>query len=809
MIKTMFDGSRKRILKESAEKHLQYEKMILKDYISIYDFFDALGYSIKKLKNMKERLNQFREQGLIDVVELEGYTIRFNMIWVSKSSFRRFSELLATKYVAASEAKNNFNGTVEDFRYRMREYKIPFIQLTQRYYLKTAIERVLLSDYLTTQEAGDRTGIPMRVIKRYGADSLFNDVIELGGRKMIPASEADRVSKELQSLRDKYYTPAEAKEYLGVTVINYYRGAIDAIPCPPIAKAFAYKFKLLYSKDSVHAYDDDRKGAHIKKMGNAIPSDASEFFRQCVNNISCTSESTPTKELFIKYALRKLSLTNGSNRTKFKYAKELLTIMKKIITYQPDVPVHLFTNDIANGLIVHETREYFRRRYLYDFLTFVSNKVLCKFDLRHVTKPISLPSSHKKEKDIYSFEEFVQVHKIASCLDTHLHVAIQDWTYASAWLYVLIHLTNAWRHSDVMQIPPVFPEALGITDLGWFDDCSLSEVQAQKIINQLGHFELSISKTSMKRYFFCNKNLIVPMATALLICEFHRRNTNRPFLIFTSKKTDIIPDTVFIRFFNYDIKFRSLKMNRSLMTHLFYSIQKREGKGNSAFELIQKMRNHATDITKDYILTSEVELGQLTRNLFERGEFGYIYDQLIDVLSSDNENNSSNALEERTKRIVQIKHKWSASVTEGFSGFLQAIEDEKQTIITKIKLMDKAEAFEFVRKLYLNEMPSKEKQIQCFSYPTCHKPSKDYKCTSCSFAIPNMYSLTALASDIKDCMKKYREARTSGSKDKYYLSLSRSLDLLTQALTEFGEELTWTFFEGGEQWMEAELALIN
>ncbi|APB70043.1 hypothetical protein PPYC1_06580 [Paenibacillus polymyxa] len=42
VIKTMFDGSRKRILKESAEKHLQYEKMILKDYISIYDFLMLL-----------------------------------------------------------------------------------------------------------------------------------------------------------------------------------------------------------------------------------------------------------------------------------------------------------------------------------------------------------------------------------------------------------------------------------------------------------------------------------------------------------------------------------------------------------------------------------------------------------------------------------------------------------------------------------------------------------------------------------------------------------------------------------------------
>ncbi|MDQ8738867.1 hypothetical protein [Paenibacillus sp. LHD-38] len=810
VLRTAFDGSMERILKESAEQHRQFEIRIIDDYMPATDFFKALGYSRSAFKTeakIIEKINQFRDIKLIDVIELEGYTIRFNALWVSKSSFRRFTDLLTTDYVEASEAQRSFNGTNEELRYRLREYKVPYIKLTKRYYLKTAFEKVQLNDFLTTEEVSKITGIPVRVFNRYKADSIFNGVLEFSGKKMIPTSEAERVRNDLQMLRQKYYTPIEAKEYLGLKVINPVT-SIVSIPCPPIARAFAFQAQVLFLKESVHAYNDSRKDAHVKKLGNAMPADASDFFRISVNNIPYTIDSSPTKEWFIKYALRELSLSNASNKSKFKYAREFLSIMEKVLTYKPDIPVHLLTTDDANGLIEHETRHYYKGRYVYDFLKFVSEKALCKYDLRYVIRPSTQPLA-QKDKEIYSFEEFVQVFTVASCVENHLHDAIKDCYYASAWLYILVHLTNAWRHSDVMQIPPVFPETGGITELRWFQDCRLSETQAQKIINQLGHFELSISKTGMKRHFFCNKNLAVPMATALSICEFHRRDTNRPFLISTTSKKDIIPDTIFERFFKNGFKFRSLKMNRSLMTHLFYSIQKREGKGNSAFELIQRMRNHATDITKDYILSSDVDMGHLTRNLFDRGEFGYIYDQLIDVLSSENGYEPNNALEERTNRIVQIKRKWSAEVTEGFSSFLQAIENEKQTIIIKIKSMDKAEAFEYIRKLYLNEMPSKQQHIQCFSYPSCHKPSRDYKCTTCAYAIPNMYALNALASDIRGTMEKYREARTDGSKEKYFNSLSLSLDLLTQALSEFGEDLTWTFFEGGEQGLEAELALIN
>ncbi|WP_204601691.1 hypothetical protein [Cohnella boryungensis] len=807
ILKTAFDGSVKGILKESAQQHRKFEISIIDDYMSASDFLMALGFARNSLRaeaKITEKIYQLRDNKLIDVIELEGYTIRYNTLWVSKSSFRRFTELLTNDYVESTEAQRNFNGTIEAFRYLMREYKVPYIQLTKRYYLKTAFEKLLLNDFLTTEEASKITGIPIRVFNRYNIDSIFTGVLEFGGKKMIPVSEAERVRNDLQRLRDEYYTPTEAKKYLGLTAINPVTN-IASIPCPPIAKAFAFQAQVLYLKESVHAYNNNRKGAHIKKLGNAMPANAIDFFRISVNNIPCTNESSPTKEWFIKYALRELSLSNASNKTKFKYARVHLSILERMLTFKPVVPIHLFTTNDANELIEHETRQYFRGRYVYDFLKFASEKVLCKYDLRHVLRPNSRPKT-KRDKEIYSLEEFLQVFEIASNIESHVNDAINDYYYASAWLYVLVHLTNAWRHSDVMQIPPVFPEAVGIFE---FQNCRLSETQAQQIINQLGHFELRISKTSMKRHFFCNKNLSVPMATALSICELHRRNTNRPFLISTPSKIDNILDSILKRLFKNGFKFRSLKMNRSLMTHLFYSIQKREGKGNSAFELVQRMRNHATDITKDYILSSDVELGHLTKNLFDRGEFGYIYDQLIDILSTETRNEPYNAIEIRTKQIIQIKHKWSAEVTEGFTAFLQSIEDEKQTIITKIKSMNKAEAFDYIRKLYLDEMPSKQQHIQCFSYPSCHKPSKDYKCTTCAYAIPNMYALNALASDIRGIMDKYRVARTDGSKEKYFYSLSRSLDLLEQALCEFGEELTWTFFEGGELRLEAELALID
>lgn len=99
--------------------------------------------------------------------------------------------------------------------------------------------------------------------------------------------------------------------------------------------------------------------------------------------------------------------------------------------------------------------------------------------------------------------------------------------------------------------------------------------------------------------------------------------------------------------------------------------------------------------------------------------------------------------------------------------------------------------------------------IQCFSYPECHKPSKDFNCANCIYAIPNIYALNALSQNIQSSVDAYKNAAINGVKKKNYISLQRSLPLLMQAIEEFGESFVWSFFENGEQGFEANLSEIE
>ncbi|BCG60382.1 hypothetical protein PUR_38070 [Paenibacillus sp. URB8-2] len=305
----------------------------------------------------------------------------------------------------------------------------------------------------------------------------------------------------------------------------------------------------------------------------------------------------------------------------------------------------------------------------------------------------------------------------------------------------------------------------------------------------------------------------MPIATAMVIAEFHCKKNNQEYLVNYESKNNRVPENALIEFFDQDaslgngqLKFSSLKMNRSLMTHLFYSIQMREGKGNSAFELVQKLRNHVTDITKKYILNDDEKLSEVSKNLFDRGEFGYIFDQLLDVLSEDK---SSRSLQERTRAIVKLKQRFLPHQVESISDFLEAMQPEKKTIIMHIHKLTKEEAFEYIRKIYLGEMPSKMEHIQCFSHPLCHRPSAEYKCHSCPYAIPNIYALTALSNDIRFRIEKYKTVTKPGSRNREFVLLQRSLDLLFQALDEFDESYVWSFIPGGEEFIENQLSMIE
>ena len=83
----------------------------------------------------------------------------------------------------------------------------------------------------------------------------------------------------------------------------------------------------------------------------------------------------------------------------------------------------------------------------------------------------------EQPKEVYEYDEYIKVYDYVQ-EKKHKHKAISDAEkiingedeksisyYASAWLYVLAHLGNAWRHGDVMDMPMVDFESVGINSL--------------------------------------------------------------------------------------------------------------------------------------------------------------------------------------------------------------------------------------------------------------------------------------------------------------------------------------------------------
>ena len=220
--------------------------------------------------------------------------------------------------------------------------------------------------------------------------------------------------------------------------------------------------------------------------------------------------------------------------------------------------------------------------------------------------------------------------------------------------------------------------------------------------------------------------------------------------------------------------------------------------------MVKKIRNHKTEITKEYITFSEKST-ELSIDLFDRGEFGYIYSELINVVT----NNKRIETEEKTKMIKEIKEKLSPSQVESTFAILNKFENEKESIINRIYSMDNETAFDYIRKIYLKEMPSKAENVQCLSFPSCHAKNCEYSCFTCPFAIPNAYSMNSLKIDIMERVQKIINAKTQGTIKKENRFLNKSLDMLAQAILDFGEDYVWSFFENGEETLEKELLKIE
>src|SRR5699024_12064011 len=77
------------------------------------------------------------------------------------------------------------------------------------------------------------------------------------------------------------------------------------------------------------------------------------------------------------------------------------------------------------------------------------------------------------------------------------------------WLYILLHLSNAWRHRDICNLRMIDISFLNIKSLKEFRNRNLANDEVDKIVNLLLTKEYTVSKTKAINNFFISDNIKV------------------------------------------------------------------------------------------------------------------------------------------------------------------------------------------------------------------------------------------------------------------------------------------------------------
>ncbi|MED5020889.1 hypothetical protein P9847_26865 [Paenibacillus chibensis] len=431
------------------------------------------------------------------------------------------------------------------------------------------------------------------------------------------------------------------------------------------------------------------------------------------------------------------------------------------------------------------------------FLKYCRNIKECKFDssygLKKPKKKITEP------EEIFTEEEFVMFYNYIVQMDLHIDKAKNDYNHSNTWCFLLIHLTDAWRPTDIMTLPTIDLEEISVSS---FDDVpydGLTLVQGQSIINQILYKkEYYRSKTSANSMFYITPELIVPIATALTLVQLHfnqmekpknmkkifqRKPTNRNYEYFFTSSTRTFPT------------FRSRKMNSTLMTYFYHHVVSKGADGDIALLLTQYLRNHKNDQTTTIYIKSQNKDGRIEESSFHiarRGAFGWLYELSLQLLSEEyadyNQEQRTVAIESLQKSISPIM------LEETHERFIKQLHEKRLSIAMEVALMKPTDLAEAIIAISKGESPARAENAQCFRYKEgCINPMSS--CMSCEYIVPKNYFLYNLGQELYKKLLKLLDlkAHQVTEREKETFLVIKLLDLVNQAQQEFGEEYVKTF----------------
>lgn len=517
-----------------------------------------------------------------------------------------------------------------------------------------------------------------------------------------------------------------------------------------------------------------------------------------------------TEKAWHNFVSKKLLSSNGNIKTikklfvRFIKITELLQstlISKEIMDMTSNEINFVFLNNKIPGAYKESLYSFFNHL----FLKFSNCKyVVSKLNNPHVEKKERLANS-KHNKQIYSTNEFLTLLDYVKDIQLHKDNALSEYktksmcetkgNYESIWLYVMLHLNNGWRSTDFIEKIPRIPLSIPVQDYKSFENYNLTLEESTKIIWELASNLMNVyhNKNGKRAFFFISEDMIVPVANAIVLCELKAQliNSKRNNLIDLGNSNELttsMHDKFFKTFPINNFKFKSLMANSTFITFV-NSILKQKTNRNP-LEITKFIRNHdSLDTTNRYVHVNEEHLNKISKQLFDKGYFGYTYDYLKQIVIGESQNNS---MENNEKNLLATVFGDIYKI-ENFSIMLNAIEEQKKPLYEFVKSLSQEQQREVLDLINMNQLPAKESFWQCILGDCLYL---DRKCNSCPFAIPHFYVLTKTVHNLNNLIPKLEQIKNisyKGERVRLANLLYKNLSLISTAKKQFGENVLSSF----------------
>lgn len=523
-----------------------------------------------------------------------------------------------------------------------------------------------------------------------------------------------------------------------------------------------------------------------------------------------------TRNLFIEYSRNYFNKSSGSTNHKKNIITEFINFHNKV---QSNLTGEIFNTDyrILNMLFLKEGFFTSKEKLLFTrFLTYV-------FDQKNIPQQIKLLAVQKfnrNDQAIYSALSFNQIYTHVQNIEIHIAKSLSCRKYANMWVYVTLLCCDFIRGSDlVLNTPKLNLKELNITESDFhFNKLNVNEYQVKKIIKTvyLAFRNKRASKTGELLTFLVPSSLEKSLAYALILSERLREDETLQLETFIQGKYKKIMThgrEAHLKFFKdykefNGFKFSSLIMNRSLATYLYGSVTEGDGYDSElALTLAQKARSHkSNDSTKTYIqmMSKDGSLGRVSLNIFRRGNFGWIYDQLLKFAIKDNYQSLS--LEDRSTMVERVKEQFTLrdseslaayisnylvpsnnEETDNYENLIQKIYEKRLKVIHQVMRLNKHQLKELFLKLSSHSMPSKSEHAQCLVFPNCAYPAL-MNCMYCEYVLPQNLILIQLNQEIQRLVISIQENNNENFIKRQSHFLLQCLLILSEANKTFGKD---------------------